>query len=248
MDIHKNLHIVALIPARSGSKGLIDKNIRKYKHLPLIAHSINVGCNSRYIKTVYFSSDSEKYNDIARIYGAKIVGLRPPEISDDLSPDIDTFNFFLSWLKDNKMPKPDLIVHLRPTYPNRSADLLDKCIENFIYKYDKYDSLRTVVPFEKCPYKMYYIDRDRDCDDGNNMLIPFIKHHEHFIEPFNQARQNFPQAYIHNGCIDIIKTECLEKNNLLSGTRILPFIMDKDEINDIDNEYDFILSENAKII
>ena len=50
MDIHKNLHIVALIPARSGSKGLIDKNIRKYKHLPLIAHSINVGCNSRYIK------------------------------------------------------------------------------------------------------------------------------------------------------------------------------------------------------
>ena len=108
--------------------------------------------------------------------------------------------------------------------------------------------MRTVVPIEKCPYKMYYIDRDRDCDDGNNMLIPFIKHHEHFIEPFNQARQNFPQAYIHNGCIDIIKTECLEKNNLLSGTRILPFIMDKDEINDIDNEYDFILSENAKII
>jgi len=242
---NKNLHIVALIPARSGSKGLIDKNIRIYKHLPLIAHSINVGCNSRYIKTVYFSSDSEKYNDIARIYGAKIVNLRPAEISQDLSPDIDTFHYFLNWIKENKIQQPDLIVHLRPTYPNRSVELVDKCIENFINNYDLYDSLRTVVPIDKCPYKMYYI-QENIYGGINNNLIPFIRTHENFIEPFNQARQNFPQAYLHNGCIDIIKRECLEKNNLLSGTRIIPFIMDKNEINDIDNEEDFILSEKFK--
>ena len=237
---NKKLNIVALIPARSGSKGLIDKNIRIYKNLPLIAHSINVGCKSTYIRNVYFSSDSEKYNEIARIYGAKITDLRPPEISDDLSPDIDTFYFFLNWLQKNNNNIPDLIVHLRPTYPNRNVQLLNNCIEKFVANYDKYDSLRTVIPIDKCPYKMYFINEL----EGNNLLKPFMPYHENFSEPFNQARQNFPQAYLHNGCIDIIKTSSLIENNLLSGINILPYIMDKNEVDDIDDENDFINSEN----
>ena len=230
-----NLKIVALIPARSGSKGIINKNIKLYKGIPLLAHSIKSGLSSIYINEVYVSTDCVEYGNISSEYGAKII-IRPSQFSDDLSPDIDTFNHFINELTLNNIEIPDLIIHLRPTYPNRSIELIDKCIKTFIDNYNNYDSLRTVVKFDKTPYKMYTIENDN--------LIPIIKNYNNIIEPFNQARQIFPDTYLHNGCIDIIKTESLKNNNLLSGNNIFPFIMDENEINDIDNLNDFIKSEN----
>jgi CMP-N-acetylneuraminic acid synthetase len=229
------LNIVALIPARSGSKGIKDKNIKLYKGLPLLAHSIKIALESEYINDVYVSSDSEEYNNIALKYGAKITPLRSKEISDDLSPDIDTFKHFLKMYENNNLNIPDIIIHLRPTYPNRNLKLLNDTIEYFIENYDDYDSLRTVVLLKKTPYKMYYIDY-------KNNLIPFLKDHELFKEPFNQARQNFPDTYLHNGCIDIVKSNIIN-NNLLSGDNILPYIMDDNEIDDIDDINDFNNSE-----
>jgi len=230
------LNIVALIPARSGSKGIINKNIKLYKGIPLFAHSIKIALESNYISEVYVSSDSEEYNNIAVQYGAKITPLRPKELSDDLSPDIDTFIHFINMYKNYK-EIPDIIIHLRPTYPNRSLELLNKTIEYFLNNYDNYDSLRTVVLIKKTPYKMYYID-------SNNTLIPYIKKHDMFKEPFNQARQNFPETYLHNGCIDIVKSDIIIKKKLLSGKNILPYIMNENETDDIDNLSDFTISEN----
>ena len=229
------LNIVALIPARSGSKGILNKNIKLYKGIPLLAHSIKIALKSIYINEVYVSSDSEEYNKIAVQYGAKVTPLRSMEISNDLSPDIDTFKYFINMYKNNGLDIPDIIIHLRPTYPNRTIELLNNTIEYFLKKYDEYDSLRTIVLIKKTPYKMYYIK--------NNCLIPFIKEHELFIEPYNQARQNFPDTYLHNGCIDIIKTDII-KYNLLSGTKILPYIMDDNELDDIDDILDFTNSES----
>mgnify|MGYP000220736846 CR=1 FL=1 len=223
-----NLKIIALIPARSGSKGLPHKNIKLYKGLPLIAHSINVALASKYISDVYVSSDSEEYNKIALKYGAKVI-LRPSEIADDLSPDVDTFVHFIEHTRDNAY---DLIVHLRPTYPNRSISLLDSCIEYFLQNIESYDSLRTVKRMDSTPFKMYHIE------DGN--LKPFIKTYKDFVEPYNQARQNFPDCYLHNGCIDIVKTSVVKKD-VLSGNNILPIIMDSND--DIDTMEDFIKSE-----
>ena len=137
---------------------------------------------------------------------------------------------------DNNEKIPDIIIHLRSTYPNRKIEVLDDCIKKFIDNYNDYDSLRTVIPLKKTPYKMYHI--------SNNILIPVIKKHESLIEPFNQARQCFPETYLHNGYIDIIKTEIIINNNLLSGNRILPYIMLENEIDDIDDLIDFNKSEN----
>lgn len=233
-----NLNIVALIPARSGSKGIPNKNIKLYKGKPLMVHSIDIANKSKYITDVYVSTDSIEYQNIALQNGAKILWLRNESISGDLSPDIDTFTDFLKWCVWIEIKIPDIIVHLRPTYPNRCVSLLDDCIEKFIEKYNNYDSLRTVVPLNKSPYKMYYIDKDK------NNLIPYFKEHHLFKEPFNQARQNFPDSYLHNGCIDIIKTEIIQEYNLLSGNKILPYIMNESETNDIDYIEDFINSEN----
>lgn len=235
-----NFKIVALIPARSKSKGIIDKNIKLYNGLPLIAHSINLGLECSYINDIYVSTDSVEYQNIALEYGAKVTPLRPSEISNDLSPDIDVFKFFIKMFIDKNEQIPDIIVHIRSTYPNRKVEILNDCIKKFIENYENYDSLRTVIPIEKVPYKMYHIE--------NNILIPCIKNFKDYIEPYNQARQIFPETFLHNGYIDIIKTKVVCDDNLLSGNRIYPYLMDKDEKNDIDNLSDFIISENKKYL
>ncbi len=230
MDVLK-YYIVALIPARSGSKGIKHKNIKLYKGEPLMAHSIKVALKSKYIKEVYVSTDSKIYQEIAIECGAKTTPLRPDKISDDLSPDIDVFEFFLN----NVTNKPDIIVHLRPTYPNRTIEILDECIEKFIENYNNYDSLRTVINLKKTPYKMYYIENDE--------LKPYFKEYRDLIEPYNQARQYFPETYLHNGCIDIIKSDIILNQHLLSGNKIYPYIMEESENNDIDDINDFNNSE-----
>ena len=229
----KNLNIVALIPARSGSKGIKDKNIKLYKGIPLLAHSIKIGLESEYIKDVYVSTDSLEYQEIALKYKAKITPLRSSDISDDLSPDIDTFKHFINTLN---LPLPDIIVQLRPTYPNRDIKTVNECIKIFINNYDKYDSLRTVIPISKTPFKMYYVDNDK--------LVPYLTEYKDYIEPYNQARQIFPVTYLHNGYLDIIKTNIILSQNLLSGNNILPYIMKSDQLDDIDNLEDFINAEN----
>jgi len=184
----KDLNIVALIPARSGSKGIKDKNIKLYKGIPLLAHSIKIGLESEFIKDVYVSTDSIEYQEIALKYKAKVTPLRSSKISDDLSPDIETFKHFINTLD---LPLPDLIVQLRPTYPNRDIHTVNECIKIFINNYDKYDSLRTVIPISKTPFKMYYVDNDK--------LVPYLTEYKDYIEPYNQARQIFPVTYLHNG-------------------------------------------------
>jgi CMP-N,N'-diacetyllegionaminic acid synthase len=227
------MYIIALIPCRSGSKGLPNKNIKNYNGLPLIAHSILLAKKCKFFNKVYVTTDSKKYQDIALQYGANILDVRPKEISDDLSPDIDFFKHFIQWTIQNNLKIPDIIVHLRPTYPNRTLELLNDCMIQFLNNYENYDSLRTVVPIKKSPYKMYYIEK--------NNLIPYFKKNNQFIEPFNQARQYFPDTYLHNGCIDIVKTKIINEN-VLSGQNILPYIMN--DIDDIDDLEDFCKSEN----
>ena len=231
--------IVAFIPARSGSKGIPNKNIQLYKDEPLIVHSIKLAKKNDYIHEVYVSTDSPQYKEIAIKYGANVPFLRPKEISDDLSPDIDCFKHFLEWYFKEYHFYPDILIHLRPTYPNRTTKLLNDCILTFIDNYNEYDSLRTVIPIDKTPVKMYFIE--------DKKLIPYFPNFNAIVEPYNQARQLFAQSYLHNGCIDIIKTSTIINDNLLSGKNIYPYIMDKDEDCDIDTEADLIHSQN-KII
>ena len=238
---NKDYYIVALIPARSGSKGIINKNIKIYDGLPLLAHSINIALKSDYIKDVYVSTDSKEYQQIALSFGSKVTALRPYNISDDLSPDIDTFKFFINMFKDNNERIPDIIIHLRPTYPNRKLEILNNSIKTFIKNYENYDSLRSVINIDKTPYKMYYINEDID---NKNYLRPYLNNFKDYIEPFNQARQIFPKTFLHNGCIDIIKSSVIIDKNLLSGEKIYPYLMNENEDNDIDNIKDFIISEN----
>ena len=227
------MKILCLIPARSGSKGLKDKNIRDFKGKPLLAHSIYQAKNCDYVENmrIIVTTDSQKYADIAKEHGAEAPFIRPSEISQDLSTDLEFMKHSVNWLKENEDYEPDVILQLRPTQPLRKIDDINKTLGLFIENYNEFDSLRTVIEFEKSPYKMYRIQ--------DNVLEPLFNSVDNITnEPYNQCRQNLPTTYLHNGYIDILKTSLLQ-NDRISGEKILPYIMNKSDTIDIDTEEDW---------
>jgi len=227
------MKIIALIPARSGSKGIPHKNIKLYKNKPLLVHSIDIAKQSKYITDIYVTTDSAEYAKIATDNGAIIPCLRPEYISKDLSTDDEFIKHYLIWAKDNNNI-PDLIVQLRPTYPNRNINELDNMIVKMINN-NEYTSLRTIIPYPKSPYKMYKINNDK--------LIPLFEEVNGLREPYNKCRQQLPDTYLHNGCVDIIRVKSYFEQNSITGYNIYAYLMNKSEDNDIDTIDDWVKSE-----
>tara|TARA_B100001093_G_C26852721_1_gene1025887 strand:+ start:2636 stop:3340 length:705 start_codon:yes stop_codon:yes gene_type:complete len=231
--------ILCLIPARSGSKGVIDKNIKILKDKPLIAWSIEQAKNTEYYKRgemkIVVSTDSKKYKEIALKWGAEVPFLRPKEISQDSSTDFEFIDHAIKWFRNNETYLPDYILHLRPTQPFRKKTLIDECLNKFIGS--NYDSLRTVISTNKTPYKMYTKNKDN--------LVPLFDNLNGNPEPYNLGRQYLPKTYLHNGYVDIIKSELIEQGKL-SG-KIMAFLMDSNNNIDIDNYADFEKAKKEKL-
>ena len=226
--------ILCLIPARSGSKGLKDKNIRDFKGKPLIAHSILQAKECDFVESmrIIVTTDSKKYAEVAKKYGAEVPFIRPADISQDMSTDLEFMKHAVHWLKENENYEADIILQLRPTQPLRKVEDINKTLSIFIENYANFDSLRTVIEFEKSPYKMYRIN--------NNVLEPLFTSVDDITnEPYNQCRQKLPTTYLHNGYIDILKTSILQEDKI-SGSKIFPYIMNKKDTIDIDTEEDWI--------
>lgn len=220
-----------LIPARSGSKSIPNKNIREYRGYPLLTHSIRVALSVKRVSRVVVSTDAPYIQTLAQEHGAEAPFLRPVDISGDESTDLECFSHYLSWLRENKQEVPDVIVHLRPTYPERTSRLLESCLDLFLKHLETHDSLRTVISVDKPPVKMYTVE--------DNVLCPLFSRWRDMDEPYNQVRQKFPPFYWHNGCVDIVKRETIEEKKSMSGTTIYPFIMEERCDLDIDTEDDW---------
>lgn len=220
------VEILCIIPARSGSKGIKNKNVMDFNGKPLLVWSIEQAQKCNYKMKIIVSTDSQEYADIAIKYGAEVPFLRPVEISDDLSTDFEFINYCVNWLKNNENYICDIILQLRPTSPTRNVEDINKALELFIKNRDNFDSLRSVIPFEKSPFKMYSLNNDK--------LVPLFDEINNIQEPYNQPRQILPQCYLHNGYIDILNTTILSENTI-SGKNILPFIMEEKNNMDIDN-------------
>ena len=223
------IRILCIIPARSGSKGLPHKNIKDYRGKPLLAWSIEQAQLCRYDMKIVVSTDSKEYADIAMKYGAEAPFLRPLEISGDLSTDYECMKHSVEWLKQNQQYYPDIVLQLRPTSPLRNVEDINNAIGLFLENRENYDSLRSVIEFEKSPYKMYNVKE--------NTLMPLFKKVNDIDEPYNQCRQILPKCYLHNGYIDIFNTSILERETI-SGEKIYPYVMNKEEDLDIDTNDD----------
>lgn len=209
--------IFALIPARSGSKGILHKNIRMLMGKPLLAHSIEHALKSELITRTIVSTDSPLYAEIAREYGAETPFLRPPEISQDLSTDLEVFEHALLWLKKHEKYIPDICVHLRPTYPLRKVEDIDKIIQVLIDD-PSVDSVRTVTLASETPFKMWF-------RGNNDFLTPVVK--TTIKDVYNLPRQGLPRAYFQNACIDAVRTNVILKKKSMTGNRTYGYIMEE---------------------
>ena len=216
--IMKNLKVLALIPARGGSKGIPRKNVMPIAGKPLIAYSILQAQASRHINRVIVSTDDQEIANTARQWGADVPFTRPLQFAEDLSPDIDVFRHALLWLQENENYYPDMVVHLRPTGPARRVELIDQAID-LLFEHPEADALRSIgVPLQT-PYKMWFVT-----DHG--YLEPVIRL-EGVTDSQSLPRQQLPLAYWQNGYVDVIRPQAILEKKSMWGDCAIPFIINE---------------------
>ena len=218
-------NIIALIPARYGSKGIPLKNILKFKGKPLLAHSISYAKKSLLIQDVIVSTDSEKFASISNEFGARVPFIRPENLSGDEVQDYPVVKHAVNFLEKETKNKIDYIALLRPTSPLRPPNLIEKAYQ--ILKNNKLGtSVRSVVPVNQHSYRQWFVNGDR--------MIPA---QENIFEPYNLPRQQLPKSYFQSGDIEFIKRSTLDQNTV-SGDYILPLILENKDLYDIDTYED----------
>src|SRR5215211_7476577 len=179
--------ILALIPARGGSKGIPRKNIRIFAGYPLIAWSIAAAKQASRVTRIIVSTDDEEIASVAREYGAETPFLRPSEFAQDKTTDLPVFEHALEWLEANENYRPEIVIQLRPTSPIRPKDCVDSAVKILIDHADA-DCVRGVVPAGQNPYKMWRFA-------GENMPMKPLLEVEGILEPYNAPRQVLPLVY-----------------------------------------------------
>ncbi|MEE4194408.1 MAG: acylneuraminate cytidylyltransferase [Anaerolineae bacterium] len=219
--------VLAIIPARGGSKGLPGKNVYEFAGFPLISYSIAAALQAKSVTRVIVSTDDDEIAAVAREYGAEVPFMRPDEISGDHSLDIETFEHALRWLADNEHYYPDYVVQLRPTSPLRPPQLIDECVA-LMQQHPEAESVRGVVPAGQNPYKMWLMEEDTD------FMHPLITA-DGLDESYNAPRQKLPQAFWQTGHIDVIRPDVILEKKQMSGWPILAYHIDPRYTVDIDN-------------
>jgi YrbI family 3-deoxy-D-manno-octulosonate 8-phosphate phosphatase len=227
----KKLEVLAVIPARGGSKGIPRKNIRDFAGYPLIAYSIAAATQSKLVTRTIVSTDDEEIAAVARHYGAETPFLRPAEFAQDNTIDLPVFQHVLSWLKEHEGYVPDVVVQLRPTSPVRPLTCVDDAV-NLLLSHPDADSVRGVVEADQCPYKMWLID------SSSGAMSPLIGV-EGISEAYNAPRQKLPKVFWQIGHIDAIRPRAIIEQNSMSGKVIMPLIMDPRFTVDLDNLRDW---------
>ena len=237
------MSMIAIIPARSGSKGVPGKNIKLLGGIPLFAFSIIAAKMMPSVSRVIVSTDSEEYAQIAKGYGAEVPFLRPNEISGDKSTDFDLFLHALNWFKENENLIPEYILHLRPTTPLRNPQIMEEAVKLFFENKNLASSLRSGHSAPESPYKWFLKDENNYFKGLRDDLTP---------EKVNLPRQSFPSVYIPDGYIDILKSSVILNSGTLHGDKMLvfesPFCVEVDTKDDFEYLEFQIEKEGSSII
>ena len=237
--VNIKIKIAAIIPARSGSKSIKDKNIMSIGGKPLIAYSIEHAKKSKLINRIIVTTDSEYYAEISRQYGAETPFIRPEEIAGDESTDLEVFTHILNFLKEREGSMPDICVHLRPTCPIRNADDIDLMIK-ILLENEKIDSVRSLSEAPETPYKMWNLNE-------NNLIKPLIECG--IKEAYNLPRQKLPKVYIQNASVDVFRSATIIEKRSMTGENIYGYLMkdfyDIDTYEQFEKVSDAILSSES---
>jgi CMP-N,N'-diacetyllegionaminic acid synthase len=225
--------IVALIPARAGSKRVPNKNIRALAGHPVIAYTIAAAVESGIFDAVHVSTDSERIADIARHYGAEVPFLRPARFATDTSPDIELVEYTLTRFRDEGRPF-DCFSILRPTSPFRKAETIRRAWQTFL-EAEGVDSLRAIEKCKQHPGKMWVVRGER--------MFPLL--------PLGPAEQpwhssqypTLPEVYVQNASLEIAWSRVVFDGRTIAGNVLVPFITQGDEGYDVNDVADWIYAE-----
>jgi CMP-N,N'-diacetyllegionaminic acid synthase len=225
--------IVALIPARSGSKRVTNKNVKTLGGHPLMAHTISTALQSEIFSEVIVSTDSEQYADVARHYGARVPFLRPSEIAGDVSPDIEWVEHCLKRMQTMGQTF-DCFSILRPTSPFRTPQTIRRAWGAFLDETNA-DSLRAIEKCSQHPAKMWIVSdkRMKPVMEGENSGVPW----------HSNQYQALPEVYVQNASLEIAWERVVFENHSIAGEEIIPFITKGYEGFDINRNYDWKLAE-----
>lgn len=224
--------VLAIVPARGGSKGIPRKNIRLFAGYPLIAYSIAAGLQAATVTRTIVSTDDEEIAAVARQFDAETPFIRPAELAQDNTTDLPVFQHALRWLAEHENYRPDVVVQLRPTSPIRPRDCVDRAVRLLLDHQDA-DCVRGVVPAGQNPHKMWRLPEGENGPMKNLLEVPGIP------EPYNAPRQILPDVYWQTGHVDAIRAVTILQKDSMSGERIYPLIIDPRYTVDLDNLYDW---------
>ena len=223
--------VLAIIPARGGSKGLPRKNLRPLAGHPLLAWSIAAAHEARGLDAVVVSTDDEEIAAVAEALGAEVPFTRPSDLARDDTPDLPVFEHALRLL-EHRGWAPELVVQLRPTSPLRPAGMVDEALAR-LRAHPGADSLRAVTAPAQTPYKMWRLQ--------GHLLEPLLGTPQQ--ELFNAPRQQLPAVYWQTGQLDVIRRHTILEQGSMSGRHIIPFVVEPRYAVDIDTAEQLALAE-----
>lgn len=222
----ENMEIIAVIPARGGSKGVLKKNIRLLAGKPLIHYTIDAAKNSNYINHVIVSTDDDEIISISLADGAQVIR-RPPEIAGDNAPTIEAVLHVLDHCDEHDIALK-LVVLLQPTSPFRMSSDIDAALNIFLH--NDCDSVVSVVETNHPPYWNMVVK--------GSYLQPLFDQ-----ESLRMRRQDLPKTYLPNGAIYIASAEILKQTHSFYTPKTKPYIMPPERSLDIDSEFDLLFAE-----
>ncbi len=224
--------ILGLIPARSGSKSIPDKNIVSLGGEPLLAYSIRAALKCELIEEVIVSTDDEGYARIAEESGALVPFMRPAELAGDSSGDLDVVIHILEKFMEIRGAAPEIIVHLRPTTPLRDSGVVDDAIRYYLDNEDEASALRSVHEMPESAYKMLEFD-------GRFLKGVFTGTRD--LDALNNARQSYPSTYYPNGYVDVLKSPFVYEFKNIHGSDVLAF--ETEPVIEVDSRFELGLLE-----
>ena len=225
-----NPEILALIPARGGSKGIPRKNIRPFAGFPLIAYSISAALQAQNKMRVIVSTDDQEIAEIARQFGAETPFLRPAELAADQTTDLPVFQHALHWLAEHENYHPEMVLHLHATSPVRPRGFVDQAVR-LLRENPEVECVRSVVAPAQTPYKMWRIDPQ------SGRMVPLLAI-PGMSEPYNTPRQQLPATYLQTGHANAIRPATILQGSM-TGKAILPLIVDGSYEVDMDSIADW---------
>ena len=228
-------YVVALIPARSGSRGLPGKNIRKLVGIPLLVYSVRAAQKAGNIDRVIVSTDSEEYAEIAKKASAEVPFIQPVETARDDSGDYPFLAHALAWMDRSEKRLPDLIVHLRPTTPLRDPALVADAVQRMAlrddedWRHGEPTALRSVHEMSESAHKCFQVI--------NGSLVTLEGSFD--VESANRPRQDYITTYQANGYVDVLRTDYIRRHGKIHGDRVTAFATPP--VIEVDTEENFKL-------